>query len=271
MVIRPRSARSRVLALAAVALTAACIDSHPVFFKARDGAAPKDSGVGDTAAEGNDGAADAMTLAPCMAIPVVRDLITDFSDAHPAMLGNLTDIEFDVQPGMVGGTFTYPQGGGLPPPSLSMEPRGADQALRVMAKPGKPINSQAAGLGVGIGWGATDGQCLDATGYSGVRFTIQGTLGTCQLLVGVNFSRDLDARLNAAGTCLSGSPCYGPATGILTPNTGTLEARFADMTGGSPVNRVDVTTLSGVIWALLAPLDGSCDASFTIDDVRFFR
>ena len=222
--------------------------------------------AGDASAD-----ADATILAPCTPIPVARDLITDFSDAHPAVLGTMPDIEFDVQPGIVGGTFTYPQGGGLPPPSLSIEPRGADQALRVTARPGTPINSQAAGLGFGIGWGATDGQCLDATGYSGVRFTIEGTLGTCQLLVGVNFSRDLDVRLNSAGTCPPGNPCYGPTTGILTPNTGTLEARFADMSGGSPVDRVDATTLDGVLWTLIAPLDGSCVASFTIDDVVFFR
>ena len=143
--------------------------------------------------------------------------------------------------------------------------------MRVTAKPGTPINSQAAYFGAGIGWGAIDGQCLDATGYSGVRFTIEGTLGTCQLLVGVNISRDLDARLNAAGTCAPGNPCYGPTTGVSTPNTGSLEARFADMSGGIPVGQVDVTTLDGVFWTLVAPLDGSCVASFTIDDVAFFR
>lgn len=222
---------------------------------------------GDASAD----AADATILAPCTPISVARDLITDFSDAHPAILGTMPDIEFEVQPGIVGGTFTYPQGGGLPPPSLAIEPRGADQALRVTANPGTPINSQAAGLGFGIGWGATDGQCLDATGYGGVRFTIDGTLGTCRLQVGVNFSRDLDARFNSAGTCVPGSPCGPPATGVLTPNTGTLEARFADMTGGSPVDRVDVTALDGVLWTLIAPLDGSCVASFTIDDVVFVR
>ena len=63
----------------------------------------------------------------------------------------------------------------------------------------------------------------------------------------------------------------GRSTAILTPNTGTLEAKFADMIGGSPESQVDVTTLDGVLWELVAPPDGSCDANFTIDDVVFFR
>jgi len=230
-----------------------------------------DSSGGGTAGQTDDAAADVAPLGhPCLALPVTRDLITDFSDAHAATLNQLPDIEFDVQPGMVGGTFTYQQVG-LTAPTLSLESLGDGQALRVTASPGTPFNSQTTIFGFGIGWGAIDGQCLDATGTSGVRFTIEGTLGTCQLRVGANFSRDLDVRLNSAGSCGLESQCYSPVAGLLSPNTGVLEARFADMSGGSPVDRVDVTTLSGVVWALVAPLDGACGASFTIDDVAFFR
>ena len=255
---------------ATMAMMAACIDNRPVFLGGAGGQAQTDGG-GGVGGQPNDGAADKLVLAPCVATPVSRDLITDFSDAHPALLGTTPDIEFEVQPGIVGGSFTF-QRSGPTVTSLTIEPRGADQALGVTAKPRTPINGQATGFGFGIGWGATDGQCLDATGYTGVRFTIEGTLGTCQLQVGANFSRDLDNRLNLAGTCASGGEqCGSPLSGVLNPNTGTLEARFADMSGGSPVDLVDVTSLTGILWAFVAPADGSCDATFTVDDVAFYR
>ena len=268
MVTLPRPARRTFEALVGLALMAGCVDNHPVYVGGTGGQGQIDSG--GSADDANDGETDAALGPPCMAIPVTRDLITDFSDAHPATLQGTPDIEFDVQPGVVGGTFTYQQSG-RPVANLSIEPSGADQALRVSAQPGTPINSQVAGFGFGIGWGAIDGQCLDATGYSGLRFTFEGTLGSCQLWVGVNISRDLYTGFNAAGTCAVEAQCNGPSTGPLNPNTGTFEAKFADMYGGNPVGRVDVTTLSGITWTMVAPLDGSCDASFTVDDVAFFR
>jgi hypothetical protein len=264
-----RPARRTFEALVGLAWMAGCVDSHPVVFVGGEGGQGQmDSGGG--AGQANDGEADAALAHPCMAIPVARELITDFSDAHPATLQGLPDIEFDVQPGMVGGTFTYQQFGQTVA-YLSIEPSGADEELRVTAKPGAPINGQVPTFGFGIGWGAIDGQCLDATGYGGLRFTIEGSLSTCQLWVGVNISRDLYTGFNAAGTCAVETQCNGPSTGPLTPNTGTFEARFADMSGGNPVGRVDVTSLSGINWTIVPPLDGSCDARFPVDDVAFIR
>jgi hypothetical protein len=222
-----------------------------------------------------DAAVETPQLPVCKGAPLKGALITQLSDAvagtdamgHP-------DIEFGSPPdGLGGGSFTY-AAAFLNAPTLSLEPKGDGQALRVLASPGAPVDSGDAWLGFGFGLAFVDAGCLDANGYSGVQFAIDGSLGTCQLRFGVQISQDDKVEDNPrGGSCAVGRQCFPPLSGALLPGAdGVVMAPLAQMSGGSPTKTVDATAITGINWQLVAPLTGDpCVASFTVDDVSFFR
>jgi len=227
-----------------------------------------DAGQGDLAAE-------TVQLPVCKGTPLKAALITDLSDAVPGTDSKgQPQITFgSVLAGLGGGTFTY-AAPFLNAPTLSLEPKGDGQALRVLASPGVPVDSGDAWLGFGFGLGYLDGGCLDASEYGGVQFTIDGSLGTCQLRFGVSISEDDKIEDNpGGGSCALGAQCYSPLSGALLPGAdGIVMVPFAQISGGSPTKTVDATAITGVNWQLVAPVTGDpCVASFTVDDVSFFR
>lgn len=224
-----------------------------------------------------DGAVDIIQLPVCKGIPVNGALITDFSYATPGTDPNgKPGIVFGIGSDLLGGSYTY-SAPFLTAPQLSLEPRGDGQALRVTAIPGVPVTSGNAWLGFGFGIGIPPlALCLDASGYSGVQFTIEGSLGTCQLEFGVLFSEDDSIRDTPVGACAPEvTACYTPLFGPLVPGPGGIVmVPFADMpiSAGSPTSTVDTKAITGIQWELIAPLSGDpCVASFTVDDVSFFR
>ena len=248
-------------------MTAGCsIDSRAVIVDA--GAGRGDAGPADAAAE-------TAVLPVCKGAPLKAALITEFSDAFAGTnrMGQ-PDIQFGSDlDGLGGGSFTY-AAAFLKAPTLSLEPKGDGQALRVVSTPEAPVDSGDAWLGFGFGLGYAGGGCLDASAYGGVQFTIDGSLGTCQLRFGVQFSQDDKVEDNpTGGSCTLGNQCYPPLSGALLPGAdGIVMVTFAQMSGGSPMKTVDATTITGINWQLVAPLTGdACVASFTVDDVSFFR
>jgi hypothetical protein len=139
--------------------------------------------------------------------------------------------------------------------------------MRIVAQPRAPLSQEFAGLGFGLGWFG----CADATEYAGVAFTLEGTLGTCQLFPGLNIGQTTRADLNEDGSCELGAFCLAPSAGLIDTE-GTHEIPFEDMHGGNPRDTVDPARILGFNWFLAVPFEGTpCDADFTIDDVRFFR
>ena len=107
-----------------------------------------------------------------------------------------------------------------------------------------------------------------------MQFTIDGSLGTCQLRFGVQISQDDKVEDDPrGGSCALRLLCFSPLSGALLPGAdGTVVVPFAQMSGGSPIKTVDATAITGINWQLVAPLTGDpCVASFTVDDVSFFR
>jgi len=163
-------------------------------------------------------------------------------------------------------TFAAP---GLAAPSVTSvtTPDGFLQSLQVSAAPGVPADPGSSFLGFGLGFGNPG--CVDASRYVGVRFTVTGNLGTCSPTFSVITSENNATRNGIFGTCAT-DPCIPPRSGPIT--TGINVVRFADMTGGLPLDTVDATALNGVVWNLTAPSDGvtaPCVADFTISDVTF--
>jgi hypothetical protein len=263
----------RVCALGGLVLAASCVVDDRTLMVA--GAAGTSGHADAGGPAGADGASDTPPLPVCQGTPLTAALITDFSDAvagHNAF-GD-PDIQFGSEPDQLGGgSFTY-HAPFLTEPVLSLVPTPDGQALAVMANPGVPHDSGNAWTGFGFGLGDAERNCLDASRYSGVQFTVAGSLGTCQLMFGVAFSEVQDVRLNpATGSCSGGAACYPPLSAALVPDAaGIVKVPFASIIfNGMPTNTVDAKAIVGIQWQLMAPLTGTpCAASFTLDDVTFF-
>jgi len=211
----------------------------------------------------------------CQGMPVQRDLITDFSDAFVAP-------DHDGKPGVGFAQGPVPGGGvsylfaapGLASPRLSLEPRGDDRALRIDANPGVPIGDDNYYLGFGLGFGGDTQICVDASGYQGVSFTLDGSTGTCQLMFQVEISQDYRIGSNTQiASCTLGEACYPPySRPLVVDGPMTHAIPFSALANGNPVGMVDMTAITSVGWKLFAPLNGPpCQASLLLDDVAFFR
>jgi hypothetical protein len=260
------------------ALCACSIDDRHVTFAAAGGArahaagtagmgggGDSDAGDGGVGAKGDGGAPPAL----CTGVPPESALVTDFSDAE-----GITDDEgnpglaFSVASFDSGGqTFVYALFGlALPQASLAGDEPGT-RALRIVAVPEIALGDPSPAVGFGLGWLA----CLDASAYEGFSFTLRGTLGGCSLMPGVQISQNTNVDLNVAASCELETRCAPPRSAPITAE-GIYRVRFSDMTGGSPLDGVDASTIVGFNWLLLLPAEGEqrCQADFTLDDVAFF-
>jgi hypothetical protein len=137
---------------------------------------------------------------------------------------------------------------------------GTWQALAIVASPGTTTDPANNWLGVGVSVG-----CLDASAYTGVRFTITGDLGTCALSF-VAVPADKNA-VGYGGACTAAS-CWSPASGPF--GVGTTTVPFVELNGGSPPGPVDPSRLLDLQWQMNVPTDGvtmPCIANFTISDI----
>jgi len=143
-----------------------------------------------------------------------------------------------------------------------------------------PISTVGA---VVIHWGVPFIDCVDASAYNGIKFTISGTLNAgCTLQFSAQFSENELATTNPrTNSCVppAGRSCYPPAYifSTMTPLTTTptdITVNFAQQTGGAPLTVVDRARLSAFQWQLNPPagVDGSgggCNGDVSIDDVVF--
>ena len=115
------------------------------------------------------------------------------------------------------------------------------------------------------GFGLAFAGCVDASAYTGVRFTVAGDLGSCALNFGVVPTQQQPTAFGGACT----GECIPPFSAPLPLGTSTVS--FADLTGGYPEGPVDQTRLQNVQWSFKV-LGGSgppCRARLTVTDVAF--
>jgi hypothetical protein len=137
----------------------------------------------------------------------------------------------------------------------------------------------------GIGLGFTE--CVDATSFAGVEFTISGSMSGCTMQYSTSFTEDdvNDGTANSdpRGSCQRSefSSCYSPQISIIpAPVATTIKAPWANPSFyvlGSPVlSPNDPGRLVGVQWQFTiapAPDGGSdtCVADVTITNLAFYR
>ncbi len=184
-------------------------------------------------------------------------LVTDFSDV------TATD-------GGTPGTATIPGKGGI----------SGYGGVAVAIEGGHAHATGSVTAGTYAGVSLYFSNCVDATTYTGVQFTLTGSFGTCDMLkMGVNFPQDEPLPpASGHGTCPAspGTNCYGPGS-VFT--TATTMVTFANMSGGGAVATVTSDAqnrLTGIGWGFHGPAAageagaGGCTVDFTIDDVKFF-
>jgi hypothetical protein len=255
---------ARFLAALSVFAGAACsIDSRAVIVDA----------AGQTDADAD---VDAQVIEVCQGIPVQQALIADFSDAVEEVdsHGN-AGVRYASGPVSRGGTAYFFAAPGLTPPRLSIQTTGDNRALRIDATPGKPVTPDFYWFGFALGFGSDTEVCLDATGFTGVGFTLDGTPGTCLLMFQVMISED--DRIGdgfEAASCTLGPDCYPPfSKPLMVAGPGSYAFPFTELAHGNPVETVDVKAITNVGWKMFAPVDEStpCEAHLVLDDVAFYR
>jgi hypothetical protein len=202
---------------------------------------------------GADGAGGAIAVNGC---PAGRPTVTS-----PAidLIGAAMDTDGDLYeytaPGLVAAEINLESADG----GLLTDGGTPGNGLIVVAAPGVPADTTNTWLGFGIQFGSG---CEDASAFTGVQFTLAGTLGTCTLGFAITPWEDEPC---AGGQC---HPPLSPET--LQPGTDTVH--FTEMTGGYPLDGVDPTSVVAAQWTLGVPTavgTPPCEAKFTVSDVHF--
>ncbi len=118
--------------------------------------------------------------------------------------------------------------------------------------------------------------CINASTFTGIEFTISGTMTGCTMQLSANYSgNDNKASDPAKGSCSMppAADCYAnqkAVTGITTTPT-TVQVPWSGFTGGVPAGPTDSSQLTGVQWQLtIAAGTGTCAADISITDVKFY-
>jgi hypothetical protein len=156
-----------------------------------------------------------------------------------------------------GGTYTY----GSPAPVLNLTSAPALHAMLTAPAPTSPEY---------VGFGLYFNSCVDASMYTGVQFTIAGTVTGCMVQFSANYSEDA-ATTDPKGTC-TGSSCYSSQYTVASiPATASpVMVLFSQQTEGMPAAAVDKGKLVGVQWQFTVPMGMACMADVTISNVSFF-
>ncbi|HXJ20085.1 MAG TPA: hypothetical protein VMT03_07620 [Polyangia bacterium] len=122
--------------------------------------------------------------------------------------------------------------------------------------------------------------CVDASAYSGVEFTVSGSVSSmCRLVFGANDVAHDDHASDSKGTCDAGSNCYAPnmvVPGTISSTPTTVKVPWI-MGGSVPDVPLDPGQLTGIQWQFTidpAPDGGTpedCNAQLAISDVKFYK
>jgi cytochrome c peroxidase len=188
-----------------------------------------------------------------------------------ACLGQVPPSPAILGAGVTGSSYTF-AGSSVPPPVLMDSGAGSGGIGTLhfqVSIPGPSTTDSYAGFGVGFG----SPNCVDASRYTGIAFTLSGTLDNCVFQAGVAPSEDNDVTYGPAGSCTLGSACVPPfSTAITLPTTSppTVMVPFTDMSGGNPLATVDASRLNTVQWMVSPAGDAPCTADVTIDRASFY-
>lgn len=155
---------------------------------------------------------------------------------------------------------------GFPTTTLSQSTEAGHLAMHVSAVPGAKPQILSANMLLD--------SCVDASGYSGVEFSLSGSLSGCSLVY---------ASIDPEHQYYRPEGPYPPQLPIsaadVTAQPRTFRAPFHDPgIPGNPATPTDASKLSFMQWLVIVPvgsIDGTpvppCNGSLAIDDVKLYR
>jgi hypothetical protein len=123
--------------------------------------------------------------------------------------------------------------------------------------------------------------CLDASMYTGVQFSIAGTVNAnCTIQFSINDSEHEDSTVmpvqdpKAAGPMGAYAPQLAIAAASLTSTPTMMKVPFTGAgapSGGLPMTAIDPKKLTGVQWQITIPMGTAmCSASLQISNLSFY-
>ena len=193
-------------------------------------------------------------------------LIADFNDAGGGAKPGGIEIWGEVL------TYAVPKLGGAG--STISTTTGGALTIKVSAAPA----STPQFLGALVSFN----KCIDASGFTGVQFTISGSFFGCTMQYATGDVEHQDITVGstfATGPAGSYPPQNRIAADDLTSAPRTIKVPFVgNDIQGSPRTRLDTTRLISTLWQFSVPVaaeDGDdnplCTGSVTIDDVKFYH
>jgi hypothetical protein len=224
------------------------------------------TGTGGTSSSGTGGTGS--TATSCVdgeTNPPSMKLITDFSDAVASSGGN---YNFGSSAGQLGGTSTFISTGSMATLSTGT---GGLTFKGTVAAPTTANMYPYSGVTVFINGPG----CVNASAYTGVSFTISGSVGTCNVVFAFGDKEHTTAASDPMrGTCTASS-CYAGQYSLTVSGTATtvkMPFATAPTSMGSPATAVDTMNLTGVQFQLgqATTATSTCMATLTITNISFY-
>jgi hypothetical protein len=119
--------------------------------------------------------------------------------------------------------------------------------------------------------------CIDASAFSGVEFTLGGTFSGCTIQYSTNDAPHDNTVTDPKGTCSLGNSCYSPQAGITSVSAAgaVVMEPWITAAGGDPSLVLDPHQLTSIQWQFTIPAApdggaGVCMANLNISQIKFY-
>jgi hypothetical protein len=188
------------------------------------------------------------------------------SDAPPS--ANILMAGNDGGLSLTGGITTY----GTKAPTASTNGSGA-----LLVSENDPASATAAeydGAVLYFSGNTTGTDCVNGSTYTGVEFTISGTVTGCAVVFTINDSEH--SAVSVSDPKASGPAGSYPGTVPVTVTSTATQTKVPFLgtgapSGGMPATAIDPTKLESISWQyVIQPGTTTCTSSLTIDDIAFY-
>jgi hypothetical protein len=152
------------------------------------------------------------------------------------------------------GQFSNIDSGGVPAPTYETIGGGFK-----LVESHTNTGAGTANIGVAFTFSGSGAGCVDASKFTGISFSISGTLSECSLLFQVD-----DTERSTGGN-------GGPSVSVNSvATTGQAISLPWSVTGGQPPGATDATRIAILIWGFSIPAGSPCMADIDVTNLTFY-
>ncbi|MGB8298896.1 MAG: hypothetical protein WCG85_25995 [Polyangia bacterium] len=226
---------------------------------------------GTTAAAGTSGASTGPSCTP--AFSPDAPLITDFSSGPAGWHAGLGGGKWGAIGVLTGSIFSF---AGTASTFPATDPLGRKTMSATVDTTNQDlVLAGDVAAGDYAGGGMSFDQCVNTTVYTGVQFTLGGTVAGCDLYAYVQTFDEKEPGQGQVGGCTTG--CYVFPGEKLTSTTGAVTVHFSDLKGGQLITATSIANeIVGLQWQFNSPApvgdggqSGCTGVALTITNVSF--